>query len=130
MGPGAIAFTLIPCSASSTAIAFVQQLETGLGGTVGRAPDAAPLSGERDDVDDLAALLLHHPARGGLGAQKTAGEVNPNDALPFFEWEIDEAPVDAEARVVHENVHAPELAHARVNELLAAAGSANPPGSL
>jgi len=63
----------------------------------------------RADVDDLAAACFLHGRVDRLRAQERAGEIGPDDAIPFLEIERVRGFADVDAGVVDENVDPAEL---------------------
>jgi hypothetical protein len=74
---------------------------------------------DRRHVDDGAASTLsnHLPGR-GLRAEEDAREVRRHDLVPLGGCHLEDACEGIDPGIVHERVHAPEVAHRRGHERL------------
>ena len=61
---------------------------------------------QRRDVDDVAALLAHHQARGSLGAEERAFQVDPQDVVPVLFRQLVPGAREKHPGVVHQHVQA------------------------
>src|SRR5215207_7971012 len=67
-------------------------------------------AGLRADIDDLAATLLDHPGRKGLGEEKRCAQIDRHDAIPALHLGFEDALDRGNPGVVDENVDdAPSL---------------------
>ena len=90
--PGQIALTVTPCGAQSAAVAAGEMDHRGLRRFVSAAADAAvdDQARHRGDVDDPPAPAAgQHRSADDLGAQKGAGQIQPQDFLPLFQRQVD-----------------------------------------
>ena len=76
-----------------------------LGRAIGPAAGNADEGGRRGDADDGATLAPLHHARHGLGgAEEEAGEMRPDDGLPFLEGKLADQPDPLDAGIVDQDV--------------------------
>jgi hypothetical protein len=85
-----------------------QMHEAGLARAIGGAAFVAALARDRADVDDAAAALARHRAGGMLPEQEGARQVDPHHSLPLLDRDLQERPVEPDARIGDEAVDAPE----------------------
>ena len=85
-----------------------------LAGSVRDAQRARAQSRDRCDVDDAAAAVAQHHARGGLRAQECAAEVDVEHARPFVVRRLEDRLEYGDAGVVDERVDATEARDDRI----------------
>src|SRR4051812_6136899 len=83
---------------------LAQRGDVGLGRAVGPARQVA---GDAGHVHDRATATLHHRLKGGSRQPQHRGDQYVEEVLLLLEGVVEEPPLQAEARVVHQQVHRP-----------------------
>src|SRR5215210_7168171 len=92
--------------------------QAGLGRRVVGLAHVPRLAHEGAHVDDRAVLLLHHVRKCCMDGVEAAVEVQLDDLVPALHVELIQRGVGVYASVVHQDVHAAELLHGLVDQVL------------
>jgi hypothetical protein len=105
--------TAMPSSRNSSAIARAQKLIPNFAERVGdvRPEPARVGAGRRRVVEDVRVLRLLEMRDAGLGAEERAPGVDPVHQVPLLHRGLERARQMNGARVVHQDVDAPEALH-------------------
>jgi hypothetical protein len=114
--PGAIELTRMPCGASATAAARVIASTAAFDAAVRQGH----ARGRRGDVDDAAALLLHHDPAGRRASERQRLDVETERAVPGGGFHLEEGFACAEARIVDQDVEPAEQPRRVLDGLLGA----------
>ena len=95
---------------------FAERVQPRLRGAVGGAADEGVLARQAADVDDPAAATGAQLRNGGVAAVEHAGQVRLDHAQPVVIAHVGDVRERADARVVHQDVHAAEPLHGGGNQ--------------
>ena len=81
--------------------------DTGLGGGVGALEACRDEAHDRRDVDDATGVALQHVFGCGFADEEQTGEIDAEDAIPFFDWKgvnVHAVGHGIDPSVIHEDV--------------------------
>src|SRR5581483_9618293 len=89
-----------------SAAACLVRVDRAFGDRIGRAAGAGAFARPGGNIDDAAAALGEHHFAGVLDAQKIAGEIDRQDAVPFLERGVEHAASGRLRHAVDERIDA------------------------
>src|SRR5665213_3703641 len=81
-------------------------MNEGLGGSVDISARIGPLTGSRSEINDVAAIALHHSGKQKPGAVDQSFDVAVNHRVPIVESGLlGRLEADGSSGIIHEDIH-------------------------